>query len=135
MTGFKTTVVAEPRSNALIVRAANQARLALAINLIDKLDQPVASVNGAAGNIYVVYLKNANATQLATTLRAAMGANGGSGGSAPVATGAAPAPQVRAPPPWAQRKRPAQADKSRRTRRPIRSSSPPASRSTGSCAR
>ncbi|MFM2252428.1 MAG: type secretion system protein GspD, partial [Pseudomonadota bacterium] len=59
-TGFKTTVVAEPRSNALIVRAANQARLALAINLIDKLDQPVASVNGAAGNIYVVYLKNAN---------------------------------------------------------------------------
>ena len=89
-TGFKTTVVAEPRSNALIVRAANQARLALAINLIDKLDQPVASVNGAAGNIYVVYLKNANATQLATTLRAAMGANGGSGGSAPVATGAAP---------------------------------------------
>ncbi|MDT7518246.1 type II secretion system secretin GspD [Rhodoferax sp. TBRC 17660] len=86
--GFKTTVVAEPRSNALIVRAANQARLALAINLIDKLDQPVASVNGAAGNIYVVYLKNANATQLATTLRAAMGA--GSGGSAPAATGAAP---------------------------------------------
>ncbi len=70
--GFKTTVLAEPRSNALIVRAANQARLTLARSLISKLDQPTAGGNGAAGNIYVVYLKNANATQLATTLRAAI---------------------------------------------------------------
>jgi general secretion pathway protein D len=70
---FKTTIVAEPRSNALILRAANQARLALAKSLIDKLDQPSGNAaNGAAGNIYVVYLKNANATQLATTLRAAL---------------------------------------------------------------
>ena len=70
---FKTTIVAEPRSNTLILRAANQARLALAKSLIDKLDQPSGNVaNGAAGNIYVVYLKNANATQLATTLRAAL---------------------------------------------------------------
>jgi general secretion pathway protein D len=70
---FKTTLVAEPRSNALILRAANQARLALAKSLIDKLDQPSGNAsNGAAGNIYVVYLKNANATQLATTLRAAL---------------------------------------------------------------
>ena len=70
---FKTTIVAEPRSNTLILRAANQARLALAKSLIDKLDQPSGNAtNGAAGNIYVVYLKNANATQLATTLRAAL---------------------------------------------------------------
>ena len=70
---FKTTIVAEPRSNTLILRAANQARLALAKSLIDKLDQPSGNTsNGAAGNIYVVYLKNANATQLATTLRAAL---------------------------------------------------------------
>jgi general secretion pathway protein D len=70
---FKTTLVAEPRSNTLILRAANQARLALAKSLIDKLDQPTGNAsNGAAGNIYVVYLKNANATQLATTLRAAL---------------------------------------------------------------
>ncbi len=73
---FKTTVMAEPRSNALIVRAANQARLALAKSLISQLDQPAGtSVNGAAGNIYVVYLKNANAVQLATTLRAALSAD------------------------------------------------------------
>ncbi len=86
---FKTTVVAEPRSNALIVRAANQARLALARSLIDKLDQPTAGSNGAAGNIYVVYLKNANATQLATTLRAAISATGAvstqAGSTAPAA--------------------------------------------------
>ncbi|ARV18726.1 Type II secretion system protein D [Curvibacter sp. AEP1-3] len=80
---FKTTVVAEPRSNTLIVRAANQARLALARNLIDKLDQPMAGANGAAGNIYVVYLKNANATQLATTLRAAISAAGSTSSSSP----------------------------------------------------
>ncbi len=87
---FKTTVVAEPRSNTLIVRAANQARLALARNLIDKLDQPTPGGNGAAGNIYVVYLKNANATQLATTLRAAMSASG-SGAASAAPSAAAPA--------------------------------------------
>lgn len=74
--GFKTTIMAEPRSNALIVRASNQARLALAKSLIAKLDQPSDNAaNGAAGNIYVVYLKNANAVQLATTLRAALSAD------------------------------------------------------------
>lgn len=73
-TSFKTTIIAEPRSNSLIVRAATQPRLALVHALVDKLDQPTGGTNGAAGNIYVVYLKNANATQLATTLRAALGA-------------------------------------------------------------
>jgi general secretion pathway protein D len=67
---FKTTLVAEPRSNTLILRAANPARLALAKSLIDKLDQP--GTQSASGNIYVVYLKNAEATKLAVTLRAAL---------------------------------------------------------------
>ena len=67
---FKTTLVAEPRSNTLILRAANPARLALAKSLIDKLDQPGSQ--SASGNIYVVYLKNAEATKLAATLRAAI---------------------------------------------------------------
>jgi general secretion pathway protein D len=76
-TSFKTTLVAEPRSNALILRAANPARVALVRALISKLDQPNATTaNGNAGNIYVVYLKNADATKLATTLRAAMSATG-----------------------------------------------------------
>jgi general secretion pathway protein D len=86
---FKTTIVQETRSNALIVRAANQARMSLVKSLIQKLDQPAGNTsNGAAGNIYVVYLKNANATQLATTLRAATSgeARGGTAaGGAPAA--------------------------------------------------
>jgi general secretion pathway protein D len=88
-TSFKTTLIAEPRSNTLILRAANPARVALVKSLVDKLDQPVAPAgNGAAGNIYVVYLKNADATKLAATLRAAMT------GQSPtaVAAGAAGAP-------------------------------------------
>jgi len=72
-TSFKTILVAEPRSNALILRAANPARVALVKSLVEKLDQPSApGLNGEAGNIHVVYLKNADATKLAATLRAAM---------------------------------------------------------------
>ena len=77
--GYKTTLVAESRTNALIVRAANPARVSLVRTLIEQLDQPSAgngSGNGAAGNIYVVYLKNADATKLAGTLRAAISADG-----------------------------------------------------------
>jgi general secretion pathway protein D len=70
---FKTTVIPEVRTNALIVRAANTERLALVRNLVDQLDQPSATGPGAAsGNIHVVYLKNADATKLAITLRAAI---------------------------------------------------------------
>ena len=70
------SVMAEPRSNALIVRAANPARLASIRALIERLDRP--GVGGPAGAIHVVYLKNADATKLAAVLRAAFG--GGSGG-------------------------------------------------------
>jgi general secretion pathway protein D len=76
---FKTAVIAEPRSNALIVRAANPARLSLAMSLIRQLDQPASNGNGAAGNIYVVALKNADATKLAVTLRAALQATAAGG--------------------------------------------------------
>ena len=74
---FKTMVMAEARSNSLIVRAANAARVALARSLIAQLDRPSdAGPNAASGNIHVVYLKNADATKLAATLRAAMSAQG-----------------------------------------------------------
>jgi general secretion pathway protein D len=98
-TSFKTTLIAEPRSNTLILRAANPARVALVKSLVEKLDQPVASSgNGAAGNIYVVYLKNADATKLAVTLRAAMtGQTPAAAATAPAAGGAtAPAATVSA---------------------------------------
>jgi general secretion pathway protein D len=74
---FKTTLIAEPRSNALILRAANGAKHALAKSLIERLDRPSSA--DESGNIHVVYLKNADATKLANTLRSAI--NTGSGGS------------------------------------------------------
>ena len=84
-TSFRTTIIAEPRSNAVIVRAANPARTALARALVERLDQPGSdSGGGAAGNIHVVYLKNADATKLATTLRAAISGEARTGGAAGV---------------------------------------------------
>jgi general secretion pathway protein D len=67
---FKTTVLAEPRSNALIVRAANATRVSLVKALVEKLDQPTAQGAEGSGNIHVVYLRNADAAKLAVTLRA-----------------------------------------------------------------
>jgi general secretion pathway protein D len=89
-TSFRTTLVAEPRSNSLILRAANPARVALVRSIVARLDQPSSQV--ASGNIYVVYLKNANAVALATTLRAALAgeAGGGSAGSSSGGTAARP---------------------------------------------
>jgi general secretion pathway protein D len=89
--GGGLTVMVEPRSNSLILRAANPARLAIARSIITKLDQPTAGGN-PMGNIWVVYLKNADAVKLAAVLRAAFAA--GTGGAAPggVAAAAAPAP-------------------------------------------
>jgi len=86
---FKTTVLPDVRTNALIVRAANPARLALVRGLVSQLDQPSATGPGAAsGNIHVVYLKNADATKLAITLRAAMsGESRSTPGSAQASTG------------------------------------------------
>ncbi|WP_296906993.1 type II secretion system secretin GspD [Polaromonas sp.] len=86
---YRTTVIAEPRSNSLIVRTANAARMGLVKSLVQNLDQPLLNgPNGAAGNIYVVYLKNADATKLATVLRAALTGNSAtSSGSQGVASG------------------------------------------------
>ncbi|MFP5390413.1 MAG: type II secretion system secretin GspD [Gammaproteobacteria bacterium] len=62
----RVTVVADPRTNSVVVRAPSRARANLARSLIAKLDQPTTE----AGNVHVVYLKNADATKLAQTLRA-----------------------------------------------------------------
>jgi general secretion pathway protein D len=86
------SVLVDPRSNSLLVRAPNPARLAAIRALVDKLDQPVQGGN-AAGNIWVVYLKNADATKLAAVLRAAYNGNGASGGS----SSASPSPGSAAP--------------------------------------
>ena len=85
----RVAVVAEPRANALLVRAPNAARLNLVRQLIERLDQPGAQSPG--GNIHVVYLKNAEATRLAVSLRAALASQA----AATAATGTgAPGPAV-----------------------------------------
>ena len=90
-TSFRTTVIPEVRSNTLLVRAANPARLNLVRSLVEKLDQPGSQ--SPTGNIYVVYLKNAEAAKLAITLRAAMAATTGTaGGGAAASSAPAPAP-------------------------------------------
>jgi general secretion pathway protein D len=88
---FRTAIIAEPRANAVIVRASNPARINLIRSLVEKLDQPsAATANGDAGNIYVVHLKNADAVQLAVTLRAAMASTSATTAGAPAASAAAP---------------------------------------------
>jgi general secretion pathway protein D len=62
----RVTVLADARTNAVIVRAPSVGRANMAKSLIAKLDQPTSEL----GNIHVVYLKNADASKVAQTLRA-----------------------------------------------------------------
>jgi general secretion pathway protein D len=89
-----SAVIVEPRSNSLLVRAANPARLASIRSLVARLDQPSAGGSGA-GNIWVVHLKNADAVKLAAVLRSAFGS--GAGGGAGATTTAAPSPTAAQP--------------------------------------
>jgi general secretion pathway protein D len=79
--GGAVSVLADARTNALLVRAPNAARLAQVKAVIDKLDRPAAGT-APGGNIYVVYLKNADASRLAQVLRAAYSAAGSGSGAA-----------------------------------------------------
>jgi general secretion pathway protein D len=90
----RVTVLADARTNSVIVRAPSAARANMAKSLIAKLDQPTAEL----GNIHVVYLKNADASKVAQTLRAVVSQDasavpvqqqGTSGGSIQAATGGA----------------------------------------------
>jgi general secretion pathway protein D len=67
----RISLLADSRTNAVIVRAPSAARANLAKSLIAKLDQPTSN----PGNVHVVYLKNAEATKLAQTLRAVVSAD------------------------------------------------------------
>jgi len=87
--GAGVTVLADSRSNALVVRAANRAQLAMTLAHIDKLDRPLPS-GGDSGNLWVIHLRHAEATRLAEVLRAAF-AGGASGSASAGATPARPA--------------------------------------------
>jgi len=91
--GGATTVIADSRANALIVRAPNAARLAQVKANIERLDRPTTLV-GAGGGMWVVHLKNADAVKLATVVRAAFSALGGAGGGSAGGGSAATAPTV-----------------------------------------
>lgn len=86
--GQSTLVMAEVRTNTLMVRAPNAARMALVRNLVQRLDRPGTAGLGGSG-IHVVYLKNADAVKLAQVLRAAFPGAGGSGSSSGGAGGGA----------------------------------------------
>ena len=71
----RISVIGDPRTNSLLVRSDNPSKLNSVRQLVANLDQP-----GAAGNIHVVYLKNAEAVKVAQTLRAVLSGEAGSAG-------------------------------------------------------
>ncbi len=62
---IRTVAVPEPRTNSILLKAATVTRANQIKSLIAKLDTPTTT----PGNIWVVPLKNAEATKLAKTLR------------------------------------------------------------------
>jgi general secretion pathway protein D len=84
----RVSVAADSRTNSLIVRADNPARLARIQEMVQSLDKPTT----VGGNLHVVYLKNAEAVRVAQTLRAVL-----SGESSPQLSLAATAPLTTAP--------------------------------------
>jgi general secretion pathway protein D len=96
----RVSVVADPRSNSVLVRADSPSRLARTRALIEQLDM----AGRVGGNIFIIYLKNAEALHVAQTLRAVLGGGGGDSGagstlqlSAPTPLGASAAPGSTAP--------------------------------------
>lgn len=74
----KTVVLPDLRTNSLIVKAGSNAQMEQVKRLVDELDLPLQG----AGNIRVIYLKNAEAARLVQTLRGVLtGSGGGDSGS------------------------------------------------------
>src|SRR5262249_41329574 len=71
--------VADPRSNSVLVRADNPTRLARVRSLIEQLDTP----GRVGGNIFIIYLKNAEAVRVAQTLRGLLRRRDGGATTAP----------------------------------------------------
>jgi len=73
----RVIIVPDARSNSLLVRSDDPSRLARLRSLVAIIDAPTS----AAGNIHVVYLRNAEAVKVAETLRAIY-----QGGTAPASS-------------------------------------------------
>jgi general secretion pathway protein D len=85
-TPAKASVAVDPRTNSLLIRGDNPGLIARIKALAASLDTPGAG----AGNIHVVYLRNAEAPRIAETLR---GLISGSESARATATAATPAAQ------------------------------------------
>ncbi|MCC2595591.1 type II secretion system secretin GspD [Pusillimonas sp. MFBS29] len=70
---MQATVVADPRSNSVLLRANTPAQLDVARDLIERIDSPETK----SGNLHVVYLRNAQATRLADVLRGVLSGQDG----------------------------------------------------------
>jgi general secretion pathway protein D len=73
----RVILVPDPRSNSILVRGDNPGRVARVRQLIEQLDTP----GRAGGNIFILYLKNADAARVAQTLRALFSGGSDSGTS------------------------------------------------------
>jgi len=62
----RVMIVADPRSNSVLLRSDNPGRAARIKAMIEQLDTP----QRAGGNMFIVYLRNADAARVAQTLRA-----------------------------------------------------------------
>lgn len=81
-------LLADARSNSLLLRSNNPDRIARVRDLVKTLDVKTSS----PGNIHVVYLKNAEATKVAQTLRAVMSGEAVAPAPTPSASPAAATP-------------------------------------------
>ena len=76
--GQRVTVLADPRTNAVLLRSQSAAKMQLAKSLIERLDVPASNEQA---NMRVVYLRNAEAVRLVEVLRGVLsGGEGGQGG-------------------------------------------------------
>ncbi|MEO6271017.1 MAG: type II secretion system secretin GspD [Lautropia sp.] len=67
--GQRVTVMADPRTNSVLLRTSSGAKMQLARSLISQLDKPAS---GEQANMRVVYLRNAEAVKLVEVLRAVL---------------------------------------------------------------
>ncbi len=82
----RVALVADPRSNSVLIRSDSPARATRIKSLIEQLDTP----QRVGGNMFIVYLKNADASRVAETLRGLFGGGGGGERTPAAATAAVP---------------------------------------------
>lgn len=89
--GLRFMVTPDVRTNSLLIRSDNPAQITRVRSLVTQMDTPSSD----SGNMHVVYLRNAEASKLAETLRAILSGEARSAQTAagqPPVAGGAPAP-------------------------------------------